>query len=281
MTYGGCEADFTLSDRNMLVAAAQQANAQGMTIVAAAGDAGAADCDGDFPDRQSASLGLTVDMPASLPYVTGVGGTTFYDVPGSKYWSSTNTAANGSARAYIPEVPWNDTLVFGETSLLGGGGGRSSIFPKPVWQQGPGVPADAVRDVPDVSLSASEHTGYLICSGGSCVDGFRASDTTLFAVNGTSVGSPIFAGIVALMNQKMSAPQGNVNPGLYTLATSVPSSFHDVVAGGNWMPCSAGSLDCPRNRLLGYPASQGYDLATGLGSVNAFNLINAWPSVQP
>jgi subtilase family serine protease len=281
MTYGDCEANFTLSERNMLVAATQQANAQGMTIVAAAGDAGAADCDGDFPNRQFATLGLTVDIPASLPYVTGVGGTTFYDVPASKYWSSSNNATNGSALSYIPEVPWNDTLVFRETSLIGGGGGRSSIFVKPSWQQGAGVPADGVRDVPDVALAASEHVGYLICSAGSCVNGFRAGDTTVFAVNGTSVGSPIFAGLVALMNQKMSARQGNMNPGLYSLATTVPTTFHDVVSGGNWMPCRAGSPDCPRNGLLGYTATRGYDLATGLGSVNASKLVNGWPSVQP
>jgi len=281
MTYGDCEANFTLSERNMLVAATQQANAQGMTIVAAAGDAGAADCDGDFPNRQFATLGLTVDIPASLPYVTGVGGTTFYDVPAGKYWSSSNNATNGSALSYIPEVPWNDTLVFRETSLIGGGGGRSSIFVKPSWQQGAGVPADGVRDVPDVALAASEHVGYLICSAGSCVNGFRAGDTTVFAVNGTSVGSPIFAGLVALMNQKMSARQGNVNPGLYTLASTVPTTFHDVVSGGNWMPCRAGYPDCPRNGLLGYTATRGYDLATGLGSVNASKLVNGWPSVQP
>jgi subtilase family serine protease len=220
-------------------------------------------------------------MPASLPYVTGIGGTTLFDVPARKYWSSSNNAANGSALSYIPEVPWNDTLVFQETSLIGGGGGRSSVFVKPGWQQGTGVPADGVRDVPDVSLAASEHVGYLICSAGSCVNGFRAGDSTLFAVNGTSAGSPIFAGLVSLLNQKMSARQGNVNPGLYTLATTVPATFHDVVSGGNWMPCRAGSTDCPRSGLLGYSATRGYDLATGLGSVNASNLVNAWPSVQP
>src|SRR5262249_26089209 len=250
-------------------------------IVAAAGDSGAADCDGDFPNRQFAAFGLTVDIPASLPYVTGVGGTTFYDLPVTKYWSSSNSPANGSALSYIPEVPWNDTLVFRETSLIGGGGGRSSIFAKPGWQQSPGVPADGVRDVPDVALSASEHVGYLICSAGSCVNGFRAGDTTVFAVNGTSVGSPIFAGLVALVNQKMSARQGNVNPGLYTLATTAPGTFHDVVSGNNLMPCRTGSPDCPRNGLLGYTAGRGYDLATGLGSVNASRLVNGWPSVQP
>jgi subtilase family serine protease len=281
MTYGDCEANFTLSERNMLVAVTQQANAQGMTIVAASGDSGAADCDGDFPNRQFAALGLAVDIPASLPNVTGVGGTTLYDVPVGKYWSSSNNATNGSALSYIPEVPWNDTLVFQETSLIGGGGGRSSVFVKPSWQQGAGVPADGVRDVPDVALAASEHVGYLICSAGSCVNGFRAGDSTVFAVNGTSVGSPIFAGLIALLNQKMSARQGNVNPGLYTLATTAPGTFHDVVSGGNWMPCRTGSTDCPRNGLLGYTATRGYDLATGLGSVNASKLVNGWPSVQP
>jgi subtilase family serine protease len=282
ITYGGCEADFTASDRNMLVAATQQANAQGMTLVAAAGDSGAADCDSDFPDRRLAALGLTVDMPASLPYVTGVGGTTLYDVPNSKYWTTSNASSgSGSALSYIPEVPWDDTLVFAETTLSGGGGGRSSLFLKPSWQQGPGVPPDGVRDVPDVALSASDHVGYLICSDGSCVNGFRAPDSTLFAVNGTSAGSPIFAGLVALLNQKMSAPQGNINPGLYSLAASAPTVFHDVITGGNWMPCSPGSLNCPAMGFLGYPATRGYDLATGLGSVDAFKLVNAWPSVQP
>jgi subtilase family serine protease len=282
MSYGACEAQFTVAERNMVVSATQQANVQGMTIVVASGDSGAAACDGAYSKRQSAVLGLTVDMPASLPYVTGVGGTTLYDVPGSKYWSTSNTATNGSALSYIPEVPWNDTLVFADTALVGGGGGRSRVFAKPSWQQGLGVPSDGARDVPDIAMPASgQHAGYLICSNGSCVNGFRAADSSVFAVGGTSVGSPIVAGLVALINQKMSARQGNINPGLYSLAGTVPSAFHDVVSGGNWMPCTAGSADCPHNGLLGYAAGRGYDLATGLGSMNAFKLVNEWPSVQP
>jgi len=169
-------------------------------------------------------------------------------------------------------------LIFGETGLAAGGGGRSSVFPKPSWQVGRGVPQDNARDVPDVSLAASMHVGYLICSAGSCVNGFRASDDSLTVIGGTSVGAPVFAGIVALLNQKVNSAQGNVNPGLYMIASTVPNTFHDIANGANWLPCQAGSPGCS-NGVIGYTAARGYDLATGLGSVDVFKLLTAWPSL--
>jgi subtilase family serine protease len=276
ISYGDCESHFTSADLNMLRMVTQQANAQGITIAAPAGDAGAADCDGSFDGRQIARLGPSVDVPASLPYVTGIGGSTLYDV--GSYWSSTNNGKNGSALSYIPEVAWNDTLVFGETGLVAGGGGRSSTFPKPSWQVGRGVPQDNARDVPDVSLAASTHVGYLICSAGSCVNGFRASDDSLTVIGGTSVGAPVFAGIIALLDQKLNSAQGNVNPGLYILASAAPNAFHDIVNGANWLPCQSGSPGCSFG-VLGYTATRGYDLATGLGSVDVFNFLSAWSSI--
>jgi len=71
-----------------------------------------------------------------------------------------------------------------------------------------------------------------------------------------------------------------VNPGLYQLAASVPDAFHDIATGGNWMPCQTGSTDCPRGGFVGYTAARGYDLATGLGSVDAFKIVNAWASLS-
>jgi subtilase family serine protease len=276
ISYGDCEAHFTSADLNILLMVTQQANAQGITIAVPAGDAGAADCDGSFAERQIVRLGPSVDVPASLPYVTGIGGSTLYDV--GNYWGSTNNGKNGSVRSYIPEVVWDDTLIFGESGLAAGGGGRSSIFPKPSWQVGRGVPQDNARDVPDVSLAASTHVGYLICSAGSCVNGFRASDDSLTAIGGTSVSAPIFAGIIALLDQKLTSAQGNVNPGLYVLASAAPNAFHDIVNGANWLPCQSGSPGCSFG-VLGYTATRGYDLATGLGSVDVFNFLTAWPSI--
>jgi subtilase family serine protease len=129
-----------------------------MTILAPAGDSGAADCDwGDNVIR--ATHGLAVDLPASLPYVTAMGGTEFND--NSSYWSTTNSTSFGSVLSYLPERAWNDTT--GTSPLSAGGGGRSINFSKPAWQSGNGIPADGVRDVPDVSLNASiDHDGYLM-----------------------------------------------------------------------------------------------------------------------
>jgi subtilase family serine protease len=247
-----------------------------MTVVAPSGDSGATDCDGDFANRTVAQLGLSVDLPASLPYATAVGATTLFDVNGN-YWNPTNNSNNGSALSYIPEVPWNDTLIFAATGLFGTGGGRSAFFSKPTWQVGPGVPRDGARDIPDVSLSGSQYDPFLICSGGSCVNGFRAADTSLFTVSGTSVTTPVISAMVTLLNQRMTTPQGNVNPGLYMLAETAPSAFHDITTGGNWMPCQRGTPNCPRGGYIGYSAGKGYDMVNGIGSIDATRIVTGWP----
>jgi subtilase family serine protease len=273
ISYGDCESHYTSGDVQALSSMTQQANAQGITITASTGDSGAADC--ELATATSATSGLSVDVPASLPYVTGVGGTRFVEgSSASQYWTTTNNGSNGSALSYIPEGAWNDTAA--DKVLSASGGGASLLFTKPGWQAGKGVPSDGHRDVPDVSLNASpDHDGYLICSNGNCVNGFRDSSNNLLVVGGTSAGSPSFAGIVALLNQKFGTAQGNINPKLYALATSYPTAFHDVTSGNNIVPCTAASKDCT-NGSLGYSAGVGYDQVTGLGSVDAFNLASDW-----
>src|SRR5271165_6279858 len=169
ISYGLCEAQFSSGDIATLTATAQQANAQGQTIVASSGDSGPADCDYSADPNnpvKSATHGYAVDVPASLPYVTGMGGTGFSEGDATfatQYWNGTNNSNNGSAISYIPEMAWNDTAADG--FLAASGGGVSTLFTKPSWQTGAGVPADGQRDVPDLALSSSaDHDGYLICS---------------------------------------------------------------------------------------------------------------------
>jgi subtilase family serine protease len=281
VSYGLCEAQFSSSEIATLTSAAMQANAQGQTIVASTGDSGPADCDYSADPNnpvKSATHGYAVDVPASLPYVTGMGGAEFSegnDTGATQYWSGTNNSNSGSAISYIPEMTWNDTASDG--SLAAGGGGVSTLFTKPSWQSGAGVPADGQRDVPDLALSSSaDHDGYLICSRSSCVSGFRRADQTLNVLGGTSAATPTFAGIVALIVQQTNQPQGNVNPILYGLAASAPSAFHDITVGDNMVPCTQGTKDCPNGGSIGFSAGPGYDLATGLGSVDVGALAAAW-----
>jgi len=283
ISYGACEPTWSSSDLQWLTSVSQQANAQGQTIVAPSGDDGAADC--DYPTTSTpvtvARQGLAVDLPAGSPYVTGIGGTTFNEGNGT-YWSTTNNSLNGSALYYIPEVAWNDTTyeIANGGSLSASGGGVSINFAKPSWQTGTGVPADGARDVPDVSFGASvNHDGFLICSNGDCVNGYRYTDSTLDVVGGTSIGVPLFAGMVTLLNQKMGVAQGNVNPRLYALSSQAPYVFHDITSGDNKVPCQAGTTDCPNGGTIGYTTGTGYDLVTGLGSVDGYNLVNNWSSV--
>lgn len=249
---------------------AMQANAQGITWVNSGGDAGGAACDAN--GSLVAQNGLGVRFPASIPEVTAAGGTEFND-SGGVYWNIFNDANGASAVSYIPETVWNDTATLKQ--LWAGGGGASIFFPKPVWQAGPGVPNDGARDIPDVSLAASTHDGYIIVIGGRS-----------FLSGGTSAAAPVFAGMLALLNQyvlmnnSQSSGLGNVNPALYALAQTNPAAFHDITDGSNAVPCAAGSPDCLAS-AVGYSAGPGYDLASGLGSVDLDNFIHAWNTQAP
>jgi len=172
ISYGGCESGFGASFVNTVNQLLQMANAKGITVMSSSGDDGATDCD----TSGVASEGLNVDFPSSSPYVTSAGGTQFSaDVNNaSTYWNSSNASNNSSAKSYIPEVPWNETTASGGLDAGGaGGGGASGFFSKPAWQVGAGVPNDSSRDIPDVSLNAAAmHDGYVVCSQGSCTNGF-------------------------------------------------------------------------------------------------------------
>jgi uncharacterized protein (TIGR03437 family) len=267
----GCEAVNTPANVSFYQALAQQANAEGITWVNSGSDAGPASCDPNgFP---LALNGLGLRFPASIPEVTAVGGTEFNEQGGS-YWNATNTANGASAVSYIPEMVWNDALAL--NALWAGGGGASIYFPKPAWQAAPGVPNDGARDLPDVALAASfSHDGYSVIRNNAVV-----------TTGGTSASAPVFAGILTLLNQYLVSngiqPQpglGNVNPALYRLASTTTGIFHDITVGNNIVPCAPGTLDCP-NGTMGFHAGPGYDLASGLGSVDVAQLLNQWSS-QP
>ena len=262
-SYSGCEIGWRL---NYWRAIAQQANAQGITIVNSSGDSGAAGCDlqGALP---MAAAGRSVVFPAVLPEVTGVGGTQLSEGTGS-YWAAANGTNLTSALSYIPEVVWNES---GATGLAASGGGASLLYAKPAWQTGPGVPNDNARHVPDVAMSAAAHDAYTLTYNGAN-----------YFIAGTSASTPSFAGLLALLNQyqvskgyQASPGMGNINPQLYRLAQDVPAVFHDVTAGSNVVPCSQGSPDCLTGSY-GYQAAAGYDMATGLGSVDANALVTQW-----
>jgi hypothetical protein len=190
-------------------------------------------------------------------------------------------------------------------------------YAKPAWQSGTGVPSDGARDLPDVSLFAGDglnRSFYVLCEADavpgeiSCSQGY--SPWYFLGVGGTSASAPAFAGIMALVNQKTGERQGIANYVLYPLAakssctsnaamasTANSSSciFYDVVAGNNSVACVGGSPNCsnttsggygilevnpPTNPSPAWTTGAGYDLATGLGSVNAANLVNKWTSVS-
>jgi subtilase family serine protease len=316
----------------------QQAAAEGITVLVASGDDGSAGCDvasANGPAVQPATHGLEVNGLASPPNDVAVGGTDFNDVsnPGS-YWNTgdSTSTSQASAKGYIPETAWNDSCtnsVFSTAPLnaqfgnsqeaacnnatlgsngfiapSGGSGGVSSAYSKPTWQSGGITPNDGQRDLPDVSLFAGTGTisasFYYLCQSDLSNPPQTCSLTgTIDGVGGTSVSTQVMAGIVALIDQKASGPQGNINPVLYSLASqgtntctsaANPSStciFYDVTTGTNAMPCLTGSTNCTTatsgdangilesGGSLGYNVGAGYDLATGLGSINVANLANA------
>lgn len=329
MSYGACEPE--LSTFNQFFNDMwEQAAAQGITVLVSSGDSGAAGC--DDPNGTQATQGLAVNGFASTPFNVAVGGTDFNQNAGnaSTFWNTTNTAnTQGSAKSYIPEIPWNDSCAAGgsltgcanatNSFQDGGSGGFSTVWPKPSWQSGTGVPSDGHRDIPDVSMfaAAGGHGSlYLICESDLLAPNtacdLNSPFTDFTGLGGTSVSVQVFAGVMALVNQYQashngSARQGNANFTLYKLAQNQVSNqtpcnstgspdtanciFYDVTQGNNSVACTGGSPNCstptgtegvlvqPSSPSLpAWAATTGYDLATGLGTVNVNNLVTKWSS---
>src|SRR6266851_3730919 len=255
-SFGDCEANFTSAQATGVASLAQQAAAQGITYVVAAGDSGSAGCDNPQTEVQ-ASQPASVNMLASTPYTVAVGGTMFNENGhGSTYWSSSNAQGTlKSALSYIPEDVWNDSCAScSKPNIWAGGGGASTFFTKQSWQSGvTGIPADGKRDLPDVSLTAAGHDPYLICLRGSCIPDAQG-EIFFYGVGGTSASTPAFAGIMGLVANKTLTRLGQPNYVLYRLAaaesftqcngssTTLPAStcvFNDVTVGNNAVPGEA------------------------------------------
>ena len=198
------------------------AAAEGISVFAASGDCGAAD----------GTSGVSTNFPASDPDVIGVGGTQLTVNSSGDYVSETGWSGNASG-AKSPGC-----------SNQGGSGGGFSPFPRPSWQSG--LPSGTTkRGVPDVALDAGTPV-IIVLRGGNA------------AVRGTSVATPIWAGIAAIADQYAGRPLGLLDPSLYAIAsgTNYSRDFHDVLSGNN-----------------GYPAGPGWDPLTGLGSPRVATLV--------
>ncbi len=294
LSYGDCEYDTGQAEITSLDSFLAQASAQGQTFINSAGDSGSTSCYGDSISTALQEQ-LNASYPASSPYATAVGGTEFVQADttstASTYWNSSGTTdLVSSAIQYIPETAWNDDSS--TNGLSSGGGGISTYEARPTWQTGvPGIPSGTYRLVPDVSLDSSAlstNAPYLYCSSagssttgvtGSCANGFRDSTNTYLTVaGGTSFAAPIFAGMLAIIEQRIGGNGlGNINPTLYSLASNsitYSTAFHDITSGNN--ECLAGANYCSTAGASAYTTGTGYDEATGLGSVDLNNLMTAW-----
>jgi hypothetical protein len=316
ISFGACEADEGPDGNLAILETAEQAAAQGISMTVSTGDSGSAGCDDD--NTESAAVnGLAVNGLASTPYNIAVGGTD-YDVLATAfttYASDVNSGSPpywGTALNYIPEEPWNDSTSVntdiaanvalsnnGSTLIVADGGGSSIVYSKPAFQTSL-TPNDNARDLPDVSFLAANglyNATWVVCGDNQadgesatltaydCIEsGGQFTDTSTFlGVGGTSAAAPAFAGILALVSQSQGGARlGQADSVLYQLAQSKYSSvFHDVTTGDNSVVCQASSPNCGSNGFLtGYNASTGYDLASGLGSVDVQNLISNWASVK-
>jgi subtilase family serine protease len=293
MSFGACELNASESNVDFYSALFSQGAAEGITTFVSSGDSGAAACDAHnmpAPATQAASI----NFYCASPDVTCVGGTQLNDsATPSIYWSTTNSTNRASAFGYIPEGAFNVPVAGNGTfQIFAGGGGSSMYITKPSWQAGLNVPQDGHRDVPDIAFPSSSHDGYLFCytpSGFPCVPNAQGV-TFVTSTAGTSAAAPSMAGIQALIDQAEGGPVGNINPRIYALASSMAGSvFHDVtVASSGVTNCtldvpslcnnSTPSTNALTGGLPGYSVGPGYDLVTGWGSLDVYNLLISWSS---
>ncbi len=341
-SYSTCELTLGTSGNLFYNKLWQQAAAEGITVITSTGDSGVAACDASDSAPATLGNEVNGIASTTYDVAVG-GTEFYLPNGPSPYFNPTNSSTNSSATGYIPEMVWNDTCTSpailstdpfqgmnaeqacnskqaaaGKLDiLLGGGGGPSRCitgtagdpsscsggYAKPTWQLAPGVPADGVRDVPDVSFFASkggDGVSYAVCENdldpGKAPCSLASPYVDFLSGGGTNIASAAFAGVMAIVEQSTGQRIGNPNYILYQLASQQSGSacstagspaciFHDIQMGTNAMVCITGSAACVTNSAgdaMGIlPSSQagaGFDLGSGLGSVDVSNLVSAWPA---
>jgi subtilase family serine protease len=250
-SFGATEETFpSASSIKNLRSAFQNALAHNVTVLGASGDGGATDYESDlvnfYPFRVNS-------WPSSDPFVTSVGGTQLH------------LNANGARTA--PDNVWNDTALFGGPAA--GGGGVSSVFTRPLYQKSVAAEVGSMRGTPDVSLSAAVDGAALVYLH------FPGASAGYYLVGGTSEASPMFSGVVAVADQKAGHRLGLLNPTLYQLAQSPNSGLVDITAGNNTVTfTNPGPSDPGTFTVQGFDAVPGYDLSSGLGTVDGTRLVD-------
>jgi subtilase family serine protease len=249
----------TFPSRSALLAlrgAYQDAYRKGVTVLAASGDSGAADVG---LDQSTYYTYPVTSWPDSDPLVTGVGGTQLH------------LSANGAHTA--PDNVWNDTyspatnqFILGDAgpNPLAGGGGKSVFFQRPSYQTLVRNVVGTSRGVPDISMSAA-------CNGSVDIyQSFGGQPAGWYPSCGTSEATPLFAGVVALADQVAGHPLGLINPALYVMSAARLPGIVDVTKGNNTVSFSQGGH---ADTVPGYSARPGYDMASGVGTVNAAQFV--------
>jgi hypothetical protein len=286
--YSSCEDALGEAHQAFYAALYQQAAAEGIAVIAATGDGGPSACSA-AGSTTPVSSGYNVNALASTPWNTAVGVAAY---------GSAGPAAGASALA-----AWSTAST--ADPAYAGGGGSSTLYTVPSWQPIPAKIAAVAsatklqsavsaasstslesstslaanqRLLPDLALptalDSGVNHGLAFCLSASA----SSTGCTLVRGGGSSAATALFAGIAALVAEK-NGTQGNLAPNLYTLSRA-SGIFNDVQQGSAQLPCVAGSPGCGAAEEIGYPAVSGYDMATGLGTVNANALVTQW-SVRP
>ncbi|MDR3388561.1 MAG: protease pro-enzyme activation domain-containing protein [Rudaea sp.] len=316
--FADCEASDGASGNAAFASTYQTAAARGVSVFAATGDLGAAACDFFYPAKNGIAVSETASTPYNVAvggtdlgsgtWIAGNATSYINEIPWNDDSTSSIVAGGGGPSGCASGAPSPSTPDVVSGTCAG--------YPKPSWQAGLiGNPGDGVRDIPDVALFAGDGTRYhgyaAECTFDSAHDGCSTTgaNPTVFEIGGTEIATAVMAGIQALVNQYTGSAQGNPNPTYYalaaaaygtsgnpscdsTLGSGVSSScvFYDITQGDIVVGCT-GSNNCyvasgtvgklstsNSSYVPAYAATTGWDFATGIGSVNGYNLALAWPS---
>lgn len=266
--YSTCEAALTPAHHAFYSALYRQAAAEGISVIAASGDSGPSACHA-AGSSDPVTSGYGVNALASTPWNTAVGVAAFGSLGPDTF--SAWAPASGADPAYA------------------GGGGRSTLYAAPAWQpipsqsqQDAGTPGTHNRLLPDLvlptAIDSHDDPGVAFCLAVAGPSTDPSKGCTLVRAGGSSASAALFAGIVALVDEK-NGSQGNLAPNLYSLS-SQSGVFTDVEQGSARLACAPDSPGCEADGLIGFTAATGYDLATGIGVVDADALVSKWPKPE-